>query len=956
MSESGDTCWRSSCSFLGKLDPNYKRSMGSKNSKRRLQIRIFGKNSSNRYKKYKCTCTRYANSSFRSRSTFWKKRYRKSSESTKTKRFLQHIFSCSKKDRRFETCHKSQTSKQASPKETFQDGFFKQCNKSSSERRLGSFSRSQRRIFSHSNSGNAQTVLKILHKQTKLPISSSLFRPDQRSSGVQQSLFSSCSTSESTKHTFSSLPRRLACSKSRSRKTLCRQRESSQSPDKSRFYDKFGKIKHRTNSENNIHRGCFSVDSRYCSTYRRKNTKTYLRGKCHLKQTKSSNSKRFSTLVRYYGFMHRADPKCKAVYETNTTSSSLSLETSQSELVKENSIFKSSKGTSSLVVKQKKSFQREINNSMGNLSNRDDRCVTIGIRGSHFQQSNGSRGLVGKGKETTHKLLRNGSSLSHGKTLPTNIEKSKCPDSLRQFHSCQIHRKTRRDSFPRTVHENMETLASCNRQRHSASISPHRRKEKCSGRQFVKNQNTTNRMVLEQSNSSVIVSDMGNASDRSVCLGEKSSDSHILCLESRSKSLCNRCSIDTMGQHVCLCVPSNLPNSKNFTTSEPISMSNHSDSPTLAKETMVSQPSEISSRLSKSSTSQGGSTTPAKHTNLSPKSSSVQINCMDVIDRKFKEKGFSKETRKLLRASWRKGTQKDYSVKFRKFSSWCSGREIDPYCATLTDVAEFLTFLFSKGLQYRTIAGYRSMLSSVVPTVENIPVGKHPFITRLIKGVFHSRPPKVVLTPEWDLPLVLRKLKQAPFEPLKHVHLKYVCWKTAFLIAITSFRRCSDIQSLCIGEENITVQKKGLTFLRKGLSKQDRPSHFGSKIFIPAFPSDKLLDPKRSFYYYLKRTDEFRKTDDKFVNNLFLSFRSPHNPVSAQTISSWIVKTIKCAYGEESKDTKFRAHATRALGPTWALFNGASVKSIMETADWSKDSTFTRFYLRQLEPEVLKSV
>jgi hypothetical protein len=36
--------------------------------------------------------------------------------------------------------------------------------------------------------------------------------------------------------------------------------------------------------------------------------------------------------------------------------------------------------------------------------------------------------------------------------------------------------------------------------------------------------------------------------------------------------------------------------------------------------------------------------------------------------------------------------------------------------------------------------------------------------------------------------------------------------ETALLIAITSFRRCSDLQALCIGEESVVVQKKGVTF------------------------------------------------------------------------------------------------------------------------------------------------
>lgn len=188
---------------------------------------------------------------------------------------------------------------------------------------------------------------------------------------------------------------------------------------------------------------------------------------------------------------------------------------------------------------------------------------------------------------------------------------------------------------------------------------------------------------------------------------------------------------------------------------------------------------------------------------------------------------------------------------------------------------------------------------------------------------------------------------------MKHAHLKYVTWKTAFLIAITSFRRCSDPQALCIGEESVVVQKKGVTFVRHGLAKQDRPTHFGSKIFIPSYSEDKLLDPKRAIYYYLKRTESLRNSDDSVENMLCLAVNEPHRPVKTQTISSWIVNTIKCAYNGNGK---FRAHSTRALGPSWALFNGASVKSIMDTADWSKESTFTRFYLRHVDVEVLKSV
>ena len=172
-------------------------------------------------------------------------------------------------------------------------------------------------------------------------------------------------------------------------------------------------------------------------------------------------------------------------------------------------------------------------------------------------------------------------------------------------------------------------------------------------------------------------------------------------------------------------------------------------------------------------------------------------------------------------------------------------------------------------------------------------------------------------------------------------------------MAICTFRRCSDLQSLCLGEGAVCVQKKGVTFVRQGLSKQDRQNHFGSKVFVPAFPENYKLDPKRALYWYLKKTDLVQvKSDGSREKKIFLALNKPHSPVSSQTISSWIVQTIRMAYNDENK--KVKAHSTRAVGPSWALYNGASMRSILEAADWTKDSTFIQFYLRNVGVKVLK--
>jgi len=324
------------------------------------------------------------------------------------------------------------------------------------------------------------------------------------------------------------------------------------------------------------------------------------------------------------------------------------------------------------------------------------------------------------------------------------------------------------------------------------------------------------------------------------------------------------------------------------------------------------------------------------------------------VGKRLKEIGFSQKSRKFLLAAWR---ERDYSAKFRVFNSWCCSREVDPYCVSIMQVSDFLAHLFDKGLQYSTINGYRSMLSAVLPCIDGFKVGQHPYVVQMLKGVFNSRPPKTKLVPEWNLLKVLDGLQKKPFEPLNKACLKYVTLKTVFMIAITSFRRCSDLQSFRIGEGSVNIQSKGITFLRHGLAKQDRQSHRKAIVFIPAFPENKKLDPKRCLYYYLKATEKFRKSPEGSEHEerrVFLSLNEPHKPVSAQTISKWIVETLKIVL--EDKNLKVKAHSTRALGPSLALFRGPSLESILNSADWSQESTFVRFYLRDLNCNVLKHV
>ena len=48
-----------------------------------------------------------------------------------------------------------------------------------------------------------------------------------------------------------------------------------------------------------------------------------------------------------------------------------------------------------------------------------------------------------------------------------------------------------------------------------------------------------------------------------------------------------------------------------------------------------------------------------------------------------------------------------------------------------------------------------------------------------------------------------------------------------------------------------------------------------------------------------------------------------------------------------------KAHSNRAIEPSWALYKEALLHNILEAADWSSESTFGKFYLRDFSADVL---
>lgn len=237
------------------MDKNNKRSVGFINYKRGLQTGISTVSSKNRSKNNFCSCKRFRNFTFRSKRTYGKKRCRICSAGGHFKRFLQHIFPSSEKNRGHETRNKFKTPQQVSPKTTLQNGLSVNSFECSKTRGLGNISRSKGRIYAYPCISKTQTVSEVLcKKQPLLTIFSSTVWSNISSSSFYQSSIGSSCTFTSTRHQTSSIPGRLVSSKSIISHVSPGSRDSVESSGKVGFHNQSKKILFNSNTENNIYR------------------------------------------------------------------------------------------------------------------------------------------------------------------------------------------------------------------------------------------------------------------------------------------------------------------------------------------------------------------------------------------------------------------------------------------------------------------------------------------------------------------------------------------------------------------------------------------------------------------------------------------------------------------------------------------------------------------------------
>ena len=117
-----------------------------------------------------------------------------------------------------------------------------------------------------------------------------------------------------------------------------------------------------------------------------------------------------------------------------------------------------------------------------------------------------------------------------------------------------------------------------------------------------------------------------------------------------------------------------------------------------------------------------------------------------------------------------------------------------PLSSDVESVLAFLTRQFQEGKQYQSLNCYKSALSSTHLPVDGFPIGNHPLVCMLLKGVFNLRPPLPRYREMWAVSQLLLHIKS--WGNTDSLPIKQLSRKLVVLLALLLANRSSDLVRL----------------------------------------------------------------------------------------------------------------------------------------------------------------
>ena len=819
---------------------------------------------------------------------------------------------------------------------------------------------SSRCIFPPTHQAEFSEVSKILHNGNNFQVCSPLFRAGHCSKSFHKSHESSSQVCPRIRHAPTCISGRLAIEKSMSKSSDETAGKAVKFARKVGYSSKFRKVKTNPYADFRFSEGKIRLNKGSSVSNRRVHEETLHMDRV-LQRGDGSTSKSTTLLPRPAKSLSRSGTIGKAQRKTNSMVSEMFLQTSCGRSVQESATEKEVLPLSPILGESEEFTCRKSSPPAICRKVRFYGCKSDGL-GSSDEQQFISRTVDSAGSRAALQCQRINGYDRGSASFQSFSERQSSDDGFRQHHGSSSCTETRRDSLLDSVQEDHSSIPTSRQLASDTTSKMDARQRPDRSRLIEQNESGHgSRMVSAGSGVPEAIFTFSGSQNRYVCDICKQKTSCIHQPLSRPKSSGSGCFFNILGRLDGLCLSSDKANSASITEDSDRQLLHSSDSTSMAGTSMVSHSPEYAGRFSEKVAESSEIVVPESRESISLKPSGPISSRLAIVKRSFQEKGFSESVSERATLANRESTRSLYDSRFSKFTEWCESVQRSLGEITISEIADYLMYLFNQGIAVNTITGYRSAISSAMGLYDGFTVGAHPVISKLIKGFKIQRPVTRKYFPNWDLNVVLKALMKAPFEPPLFDSVqekKFTTWKTAFLVSLANAKRASETHAISRSKRDLIFNSKGVQlraiagFMAKTQSALcDSKPYFiaDHKAFVGTDMIERVLCPKRILKYYLKFTGGFKEQ-----SRLFLKCTG-EGEVSKNTVSSWLKSTILYAYehSNEELEGQVSGHDVRRMATSCAFAAGVKLSDILQAAEWKSSSTFTTHYLKdvQLQPD-----
>jgi integrase len=251
---------------------------------------------------------------------------------------------------------------------------------------------------------------------------------------------------------------------------------------------------------------------------------------------------------------------------------------------------------------------------------------------------------------------------------------------------------------------------------------------------------------------------------------------------------------------------------------------------------------------------------------------------------------------------------------------------VDPSDPPVPQLCDFLMHLvqekqFTQGM----VKSYRSAICTTICQSGGPDLSAHPILRELVNSLKINAPKATSKVPQWDVFIVLEALKGPPFEPANTCDAAHWSYKTAFLLALATAKRRSELHAVDYTAIRWEKDIVHLSLLPDFVAKKQRRGETFPPIMVPSLAHtlgskdpNRSLCPFRALKWYLEKSKPTRSSQRR----LFISFTKPGKEIAAPTLSRWIVKAVTIAL-DSNRDLEcnrgtLRAHEVRAIATSLA--------------------------------------